>query len=215
MSKSNKYGYVGVEIPIQSQSSNTGVFSTDEINDLVKTKQWVSAGNLELIETQVLNDPTYSTIAVEFNNLENYNVHLLTFTNNQNNGYFPMGLQMKAGGSYKTGSSYAYAMQQFSDNGTYTQDRSTAHTSCRIGVSAYRGSSGYAYIYNAIDSSKPTLVSSHTIQVRGNNAGLNGLYGSARYNTANTVQGVRFVYEGVLYAVGGTGIFSLYGLRGS
>ena len=213
--KSNKFGYVGTDIPTQTQSSNTGIFSVNEINDLVRLKQFVTAGDLELIETQALNDDTYSTIALEFNNLENYNVHLLTWTNNKNNGYYPMGLQMKAGGSYKTGSSYSYAMQQFSDNGTFTQDRSTAHTSCRIGVSAYQGNSGYAYIYNAIDSSKLTLVTSHSVQVRGNNLGANGMYGSARYNTANTVQGVRFVYEGVLYAMGGFGVFSLYGLRGA
>jgi len=208
-----KYGYKGAE-PTQSQSSNTGVFSTDDINELIQAKQWVSAGDLELIETQVLNDATHSTTAVEFNSLGTYNVHLFTWTNHKNNGYTPLGLQMKAGGSYKTGNSYAYALQYFSDNGTYTQDRSTGANQCRLGVSAYQGNSGYAYIYNAIDSSKLTLVTAHSVQVRGNNVGANGLYGSSRYNTANEVQGVRFVYDGT-NAVGGFGIFSLYGLRGA
>ena len=212
--KTNKYGYVGVDIPTQSQSSNSGIFSVNEINELVQLNKFVVAGNLELIETQELNDSTYSTTGVEFNSLGTYNVHLLTWTNSKNNGYFPIGLQMKAGGSYKTGNSYAYALQYFSDNGTYTQDRSTGANQCRLGVSAYQGSSGYAYIYNAIDSSKLTLVTGHSVQVRGNNLGANGMYGSSRYNTANEVQGVRFVYDGT-NAVGGFGIFSMYGLRGA
>ncbi len=214
MSKSNKHGYSGVDIPTQSQSSNAGIFSVNEINELVQLNKFVIAGNLELIETQALNDDTYSTASVEFNNLGSYNVHLLTFTNHKNNGYTPLGLQMKAGGSYKTGNSYAYAMQQFSDDGTYTQDRSTGANQMRLGISSYQGSSGYAYIYNAIDSSKMTISSSHSIQVRGNNLGANGMYGSSRYNTANEVQGVRFVYDGT-NAVGGFGVFSLYGLRGA
>jgi hypothetical protein len=209
--KSNKYGYVGVDIPAQSQSSNKGIFSVNEINELVADNKWVSVGNLELIETQVLNDPTYSTVAVEFNNLENYNLHLLTWTNNKHNGYLPIALQMKAGGSYKTGNSYRYAMQQFSDNGTFTEDRDTSHTSCRLGVQAYQGSSGFAYVHNAIDSSKATFVTAHSVQARGNLLGLNGMFGTSYYATANEVQGVRFVYDGT-NPVGGFGIFSLYGV---
>ena len=71
-----KYGYKGAE-PTQSQSANTGVFSTNDINELIQANQWVSAGDLELIETQILNDPTYSTKYIRFENLGNYNVHLL------------------------------------------------------------------------------------------------------------------------------------------
>jgi len=213
--KSNKVGYVGTDIPTQTQSSNTGIFSVNEITDLVRLKQFVTAGDLELIETQALNDDTYSTTAVEFNNLGSYNVHLLTFTNHKNNGYTPLGLQMKnVGASYSTGNSYAYAMQEFADNGTYTQTRSTGANSMRLGISSYQGSSGYAYIYNAIDSSKLTLCSSHSIQVRGNNVGANGMYGSSRFNSTTQVEGVRFVYDGT-NSVGGVGVFSLYGLRGA
>ena len=209
--KSNKYGYVGVDIPTQTQSSNKGIFSVNEINELVQANQWVSAGNLELIETQILNDASHSTVAVEFNNLGNYNLHLLTWTNNKNNGYLPIALQMKTGGSYVTGSSYRYAMQQFSDNGTFTEDRSTSHTSCRLGVSAYQGSSGFAYVHNAIDSSKATFVTAHSVQARGNLLGLNGMFGTSYYTSVNQVEGVRFVYDGT-NTVGGFGIFSLYGV---
>ena len=138
---------------------------------------------LELLIIQVLNDISYSTIALEFNNLGNYNLHLLTWTNNKNNGYYPMGLQMKAGGSYKTGNSYRYAMQQFSDNGTFTEDRDSSHTSCRLGVSAYQGNSGFAYVHNAIDSSKATFVTAHSVQARGNLLGLNGMFGTSYYTS--------------------------------
>ena len=207
----SEYGYLP-EAPEQSFGNNKGIFNPKDIYDLTRADKWTSVGNLELIETQVLNDPTYSTLAVEFNNLGNYNLHLLTWTNNKNNGYYPMGLQMKAGGSYKTGNSYRYAMQQFSDNGTFTEDRDSSHTSCRLGVSAYQGNNGFAYVHNAIDSSKATFVTAHTVQARGNLLGLNGMFGTSYYATANEVQGVRFVYDGVINAMGGFGIFSLYGV---
>ena len=207
----SEYGYIP-EAPEQSFGNNKGIFNPKDIYDLTRADKWTSVGNLELIETQVLNDPTYSTLAVEFNNLGNYNLHLLTWTNNKNNGYYPMGLQMKAGGSYKTGNSYRYAMQQFSDNGTFTEDRDSSHTSCRLGVSAYQGNNGFAYVHNAIDSSKATFVTAHTVQARGNLLGLNGMFGTSYYATANEVQGVRFVYDGVINAMGGFGIFSLYGV---
>ena len=45
--KSNKYGYVGVDIPAQSFGSNKGVFNPAEINDLVADNKWTSFGQLE------------------------------------------------------------------------------------------------------------------------------------------------------------------------
>jgi len=208
-----KYGYKGAE-PTQSQSANTGVFSTDDINELIQAKQWVSVGNLELIETQILNDPTYSTKFVRFENLGNYNVHFVTFTNVLNNGYFPLGIQVQTSTGWKTGSNYQYALQTYQDTGLLV-DSSTGYTSCKLNSSAYRGVNGYAWIYNAIDSSKFTSFTSHTSSVRGNNLGIEGNWGMSWYQSAEAVTGIQFVYEGVLYAMGGFGQYSLYGLRGA
>tara|TARA_Y100000389_G_scaffold155395_1_gene156064 strand:- start:975 stop:1610 length:636 start_codon:yes stop_codon:yes gene_type:complete len=207
----SEFGYIP-EAPEQSFGNNKGIFTPKDIYNLSIANKWSSLGNLQLIETQILNDSSYSTTAVEFNNLGSYNVHLLTWTNNKNNGYFPMGIQMKSGGSYKTGNNYRYAMQQFADNGTFTEDRSSSHTSCRVGISAYQGNNGYAYVHNAIDSSRTTFVTAHSVQARGNLLGINGMFGGSYYSTADEVQGLRFVYEGVLHAMGGFGKFSLYGV---
>ena len=77
MSKSNKYGYVGVDIPSQNFGSNKGVFDPAEINELVADNKWTQYGQLEHIETQ-----TISSALANFTTLnENiYNVHLFTLT---------------------------------------------------------------------------------------------------------------------------------------
>ena len=80
--KSNKYGYVGVDIPDQSFGSNKGVFNPAEINELVADNKWTQYGQLELIETQ-----TYSTdvASIDFTSIQEstYNVHFLTLDNFQ------------------------------------------------------------------------------------------------------------------------------------
>ena len=52
--KSNKYGYVGVDIPEQSFGNNKGIFNPAEINELVADNKWTTFGQLELIETQTV-----------------------------------------------------------------------------------------------------------------------------------------------------------------
>ena len=207
-----EYGYIGKDAPEQSFGNNTGIFSTNDVYDLIRADKWTSVGNLELIQTQVLNDAGYSTIRLAFESLGDYKVHLLTWSNVRNNGYFPLGIQVKTGGSYITSNSYKYAMQQFSDNSTFTETRSAGDYSVKVGISAYQGCSGYAYVYNAVDSSKYTFVTSHSTQARGNLLGSNGMFGSGLYGTANEVQGLSFVYEGSSHAMGGFGIYSLYGV---
>ena len=121
---------------------------------------------------------------------------------------------METSTGWKTGSNYQYALQLYDDAGIGV-DQSAGHTSCRVGNYTYRGKNGYAWIYNAIDSSKYTSITSHSVEVRGNNLGVNGSWGMSRYQSTEAVTGIQFVYEGILYAIGGFGKFSLYGLRGS
>ena len=54
MSKSNKYGYSGVDIPTQAFQANVGKFDPAEINELVADNKWTQYGQLELIETQTV-----------------------------------------------------------------------------------------------------------------------------------------------------------------
>ena len=66
MSKSNKYGYSGVNIPTQAFQSNKGKFDPSEINELVANDQWTQYGQLELIETKTVT----SSSLITFNNIK-------------------------------------------------------------------------------------------------------------------------------------------------
>jgi hypothetical protein len=67
MSKSNKYGYSGVDIPTQAFQANVGKFDPAEINELVQEDKWTQYGQLELIETQTVSGtPT----TVDFTNIK-------------------------------------------------------------------------------------------------------------------------------------------------
>ena len=62
MSKSNKYGYSGVDIPTQGFQSNVGKFDPAEINELVQEGKWTNYGQLELIETQTASSDSANNI---------------------------------------------------------------------------------------------------------------------------------------------------------
>ena len=109
--KSNKYGYVGVDIPAQSFGSNKGVFNPAEINDLVANNQWTSFGQLELIETQ-----SYSSgvANIDFTSIDEsiYNVHFMTISNLKCTAASQsVGIQFYENGTLETGTAYQYANQ--------------------------------------------------------------------------------------------------------
>lgn len=39
-----KYGYIGANVPTQSSSSNTGVFSMTDVRNLINAGQWAKQG---------------------------------------------------------------------------------------------------------------------------------------------------------------------------
>ena len=55
--------------------ANSGIFSPNDIVGLMDYQQWKSVGDLELIETATISG---SVSTVEFENLEDYDVHILT-----------------------------------------------------------------------------------------------------------------------------------------
>ena len=48
MSKSNKYGYSGVDIPTQGFQSNVGKFDPAEINELVQEGKWTTLWTIRI-----------------------------------------------------------------------------------------------------------------------------------------------------------------------
>ena len=211
MSKSNKYGYVGVDIPSQNFGSNKGVFNPAEINELVADNKWTQYGQLELIETQ-----TISSALANFTTLnENiYNVHLFTLSDMVVTSQTEFGIRVSDdnGTSYET-STYHFANQRGFASGTFAERKSTSQGSIRLGGDITTASNsvlnGYVYVYNAGDSTKYTFTTSHCTFTYGSTYGME--FGSGAYQTASTINALQ-IGQGILSAFS-SGTISLYGIR--
>ena len=188
--KSNKYGYVGVDIPAQSFGANKGVFNPTEINELVANNKWTTFGQLELIETQ-----SHSTDVtdIDFNSIDEstYNVHLLTFNNVQSSGTGPqLKVRLFESGVKETASVYQNAIQFGGANGSFSEARSTGDTGMPVNGNFQSGvSNGYIYLYNLGDSSKYSFLTSHSHQIDPTNTFYMG-FGSQVMTQASTVNGI-------------------------
>ena len=214
MSKSNKYGYSGVDIPTQAFKSNSGKFDPAEINQLVADNKWTQYGQLELIETQTVS----SVSAVEFTDLQEstYNVHFITINDLTISTSGPASTLLQVstnGGSSYVTSGYQYALQVGSTSGTFVEGRSTSigyFVLSYNGITngANRNHNGYCYIYNAGDSSKYTFATSQAMGIYDTVDQMN--FGSHIYPNANTVNAFRIYLGGNTIA---TADISLYGIR--
>ena len=203
--KSNKYGYVGVDIPAQSFGNNKGVFNPAEINELVANNQWTSFGQLELIQTQ-----TASAVgSVEFTDIkqDTYNVHFMTFSMTESTSPFVTRLSNNGGTSYIT-SGYQVAGQYGSVSGTFGEDKTTSGGVIIEGGAggAGLGKNQYAYLYNLGDSTKYSFCTSHHMSEHPTLGHYMAFYSSV-YPTAQ-VHNAIFVG-----ATSITGTISLYGIR--
>ena len=168
--KSNKYGYVGVDIPEQSFQSNKGVFNPAEINELVADNKWTQYGQLELIETQNVS----AVSSADFTSLGSYNVHFLTisdFTLATDSQQICMRLSTDNGTSFIT-SGYQHAIQNGYSDGTFSETKSTSQNRMRIagnfGNGTNENGNAYVYLYNLLDSSKYSFTTSHAMGMHPN-----------------------------------------------
>jgi hypothetical protein len=166
--KSNKYGYVGVDIPAQSFGSNKGVFNPAEINDLVADNKWTSFGQLELIETQTVSS---ATAYLDFTSLGSYNVHFMTVNNFKTPaGDSLMGFRLIESGVVESAAVYQFARQQGQGDGTFSENRNTVQDegiiSTQIGNETNHRGHLYIYWYNLIDSSKYSFTTHHSTGIR-------------------------------------------------
>lgn len=206
--KSNKYGYVGVDIPEQSFGNNKGVFNPAEINELVADNKWTTFGQLELIETQEITS-TVATFSLD-NLQENiYNVHFVTITNwLPSNDDRHIGLRFKTGGVTDSASNYQYAMARNNSGASEVKSANDTKIWLAYNVGLTRENlNGYFYIYNAGDSSKYTFVTSQNLHF---GVGIDSNFQSAVYDTTNVVNGMEFFASGENMT---NGIFSIYGIR--
>ena len=209
--KSNKYGYVGVDIPEQSFGNNKGIFNPAEINELVADNKWTQYGQLELNETQ-----TVSSAFADFESLGSYNVHLFTLNNVVPSSATNIGLRVSNdGGTSYEATGYQYAWQRGYPS-TFTELKSTSSDRIQINGSIGTGTNdalnGYVYGYNLLDSSKYSFFTFHTIGSLSSSS-IYALmsFGSGVKPTAETHNGVRFG-TGSFSALT-SGSISLYGIR--
>ena len=157
--KSNKYGYVGVDIPAQSFGNNKGVFNPAEINELVADNKWTQYGQLEHIITQTASSDSY----IDFTAIQEstYNVHFLTVNNYQSDtDNAILTIDLFENGVLETGSVYDIAIQGGRADGTFSEYKSSSSTNgiANIGSGIDNASTssanGYCYFYNLGDSTK-------------------------------------------------------------
>ena len=176
---SSEFSYLP-ESPEQSFGNNKGIFTPTDIYNLTRADKFTQYGQLELIQTQ-----TYSSAVsfVEFTNLGDYDVHLLTYNDvlPATNNIRPIQLQFIENGVLETGTVYQYAQQYNYIGGSaelIDTDDTEIELSYEIGNTVPCTAVGYCYMYNLKDSTKYSFVTHHT--VRGNTSTFTGaIFGSA------------------------------------
>ena len=170
---------------------NTGLYSPSEILQLTKDGSW--GGSLELIETQIYSSGTVS--AVDFTSIKGakYDVHFLTWSNVDFASEEVPALRFAESGTWETASVYQFALQGYGTSGGFAENKSTGETYCLLGNYTDDVTNGYAYIYNAHNSSKYTFVTSHSMDDdQDSSPDSIGLFGGNVLPQASTVDGIRF-----------------------
>ena len=150
--KSNKYGYVGVDIPEQSFGNNKGIFNPAEINELVADNKWTKLGYLELIETITLSDVS-SAIFTDIKK-DKYDVHFMTVNNFiASNDSEQLRVRFYESGVEQSGSIYHYSYTYGSSGAVaFGDSRSTGYSA--LSLSATTGNqprevgNSVSYFYN-------------------------------------------------------------------
>jgi len=189
---------------------NTGLYTPSEILQLEKDGNW--GGSLELIEEQTADD---SVTFYDFDNLGNYDVHLFQATNIQSASTTAQNLdiRVKVGGTVQT-SGYQFAQQLGNSAGTFSESKSTSFSQFiwlpNVDNETNASANGYCYIYNALNSSKYTFTTHHTV-IKQDVHTPRFSFGGSVFTTANQCSGFR-----VFLATTGniaSGSIKLYGVK--
>ena len=208
--------YIPKDAVTQAFRSNKGVLTPNQIIKLDNENKFTKYGQLELLLT---NSSISSASTVDFTGLDtygNFNVFFVTFTDltiaNDNKR---IGLELLSNGT-ASGTNYKAGGQAMEVDGTFTEARSTSLPGLRItdniGSATNENTSGYIYIYNALDSTKFTSINYHSC-FQTLNTVHGSEFGGGAHPTARFDNGLRFHPDinGSSTFTGGT--FSLYGIR--
>ena len=205
---SNEYGFIP-QAPAQSFRNNDGVFSVNDVKNLIDDNKWTTYGQLEHIQTQ-----TASSALVDFTSLGDYNILFATFFDIEVSTLTEFGYRLSDDGGSSWATSYYFANQRGKADGTFTERRSTSQGTARlcgdITTDSTSRASGYIYFYNLLDNTRYSFSTSHTVFVEGTTTCFE--FGSQFYSSANSVNGIRFG-QGTSMSAITTGTISLYGLK--
>ena len=161
----SEFGYItDVE---QSYFNNKGIFTPTDIYNLNKQDKWTMLGQLELINTT--NASAINSIIWSADDLAGYDVHFLTYNDVEmfdasTNDYLAMYLSFDGGSSYPY-SSYHRASHLW-EGTSHFESKSTNEGKFRLathgGDNNNETKNGYVYIYNFLDSTKFTFLTSHS-----------------------------------------------------
>ncbi len=189
----SEYGYIP-EAPEQSFGNNKGIFTPKDIYDLTRADKYTNYGQLELIQTQTVDDSDFSEsiFYVDFTNLGDYDIHFLAYSDFQTQGYgYPSVRFSNNGGSSFISNSYRYAYWNTAEN-TVNEGRSTSADTIRLGANQYKNMNGYVYFYNLLDSAKYSFTTNQSSNVGGNNVSKDVSFGSGVYPSAEVHNAIRF-----------------------
>lgn len=215
---SNTQGYIPKVT--QTIGNTKGVLSMDDIQHLNKQNLWLSAGQLELIETKTF--AGYQNLDFQAIKQETYGIHFMTISGYKvSAGSQDFGIQFYERGTLETSNVYKYSRytNRISD-GAVSNEVTTTGGAIRIDNTGSEqwNISGYLYFYglgnNQAFSSCTGLFTKQRMSSGGsdNDAGTyNGTLYGCMPNINLTVDGIRLRNTRTTTADGG--IVSLYGIR--
>tara|TARA_R100001463_G_scaffold9569_2_gene28765 strand:- start:482 stop:1129 length:648 start_codon:yes stop_codon:yes gene_type:complete len=197
MSKSNKYGYSGVDIPTQAFQANVGKFDPSEINELVANDQWTQYGQLELIESKSAS----SVSSVIFDNLKEdvYQTHFLTIEKFiPTTDHTDLLIRFYESGVEESGNNYDFAYEYGHASGGFGESRDTTASRLRAsfntGTNSYERSHAYMYFYNLGDSTNYSYHSIHGHVLNQDTTFLH-FFGGGALQQASYVDNIKFFIE--------------------
>ena len=210
---SNEYGYIP-KAPTQSWGNNDGVFSVNDVRDLIIDEKWTTYGQLEHIQTQTITSSTASVIFTDIKEDE-YNIHLATWNNFQSTVTNKrLVMRFYEYGTEESASVYQSAMQCAGTDyigATKTTGEDSIFLGTNTTTTANQSVSGYVYIYNAGNGTEYTFTNSHDVGMYQSGPNMRSHFGGAVLPQASVVNQLKFfstATSNIEHVV-----ISLYGLK--
>jgi len=209
---SNTYGYIADTGPTQAYGSNNGVFDPADINDLIAENKWSGVGTLELIQTQAISS---ATARINFTNLGDYDVHLMTASDMHNeNDNKRIGVQFFESGVLEDGAVYNVSSQFGNMSGNFIDVQGNGYGSLRwgdnFGNNTNETMSGYMYFYSLSNPATYSFVTHHAVSQSNSNA-MCFEFGAGVLPQSSYVDGISIEIDSGHNFLSGT--LSLYGIR--